>query len=291
MNDLTARTVRSADGTAIEYLTTGHGPGLLMIPGALATARSLGALAVRLGERHTVHVLQRRGRGGSGPQGDRYAIERECEDVEAVRAQTGARLLFGHSYGGLVALQAARGTRDLDAVVAYEPGVSDAGSLPVGWVDQARAEDAAGASMDAFLTFVRGINPDTSGRLPRWLLRLVLRAAMPRAELRETLVLMPEAIREHVEVGRLDSRLADYASITAAVLVVRGTGRATDRQPAALARLVAAIPGARGVALPGLDHFAPEKKPDAVAAVVGPFLDGHAARGTLAAPGTAPNPQ
>ena len=54
-----------------------------------------------------MYVVQRRGRGGSGPQGDRYCIERECEDIEAVRAATGARLIFGHSFGGLVALRAA----------------------------------------------------------------------------------------------------------------------------------------------------------------------------------------
>src|ERR1700753_2228448 len=96
MPDPHARVLPSADGTPVEYLSVGHGPHAIVVPGALAMASDLTPFAALLAQRHTVHVVQRRGRGGSGPQGDRYGIERECEDVEAVRARTGARLVFGH---------------------------------------------------------------------------------------------------------------------------------------------------------------------------------------------------
>jgi pimeloyl-ACP methyl ester carboxylesterase len=115
MPDLDTPVLTSADGTAVEYLSVGRGPHVIVVPGALAMASDLTAFAELLAERHTVHVVQRRGRGGSGPQGDRYGIERECEDIEAVRAGTGARLIFGHSYGGLVALRAACGSAAFDA--------------------------------------------------------------------------------------------------------------------------------------------------------------------------------
>src|ERR1700760_1973202 len=91
--------VTSADGTAVEYLSLGQGPDVLVVPGALALAADLLPLAALLAQRYTVHVVQRRGGGGSGPQGGQYGIARECEDVEAVRAKTGARLIFGHSFG------------------------------------------------------------------------------------------------------------------------------------------------------------------------------------------------
>jgi pimeloyl-ACP methyl ester carboxylesterase len=259
------RLVRSADGTPVEYLAKGNGPPVIVIPGALATASSLLPLAALLARRCTVHVVQRRGRGGSGPQGDQYGIERECEDVEAIRAATGARLLFGHSFGGLVALRSACGNTPYDAVAVYEPGVSVDGSIPADWIGRAREELSAGANFGAFLTFIRGVNPDQTGRVPRWLLRVILPLVIPRAELRQNLALMPQAINEHVEVGRLTTRLADYQGVTAAALIMRGKGPDAGWQAVALSRLAETIPRARTEVFGHLDHFAPEKKPAEIA--------------------------
>jgi pimeloyl-ACP methyl ester carboxylesterase len=192
-----------------------------------------------------------------------------------VRARTGARLVFGHSFGGLVALRAVIGRADYAAVAVYEPGVSVDGSIPVGWTDRARREVAAGADFEAFVTFVRGVNPDQAGRAPRWLLRIILRRALPRAELRQNLALMSQAISEHTEVGRLDGRLADYREVTAAALIMRGKGRPAGRQAVALTRLAETIPRADALAFPGLDHFAPEKNPGAVADAVLRFFAAH----------------
>ena len=279
MLDLHTRVVHSADGTPVEYLTVGHGPHVIVVPGALALAADLIPFASLLGQRHTVHVVQRRGRGGSGPQGDRYGIARECEDIEAVRAATGARLIFGHSFGGLVAVRAALGSVAYDAVAVYEPGISVNGSIPVDWIDRARQEVAAGAEFEAFITFIRGVNPEQTGRAPRWLLRLILKRAIGPAELRQNLALMPQAISEHEEVGRLDSQLTDYHEVAAPTLVMRGKGRDTGRQAVALARLAETIPGAETVAFPELDHFAPEKKPGEIADAVLRFFAAHAPPG------------
>jgi pimeloyl-ACP methyl ester carboxylesterase len=276
MPDLDTLVLTSADGTAVEYLSVGRGPHAIVVPGALAMAPDLAAFATLLAERHTVHVVQRRGRGGSGPQGDRYCIERECEDIEAVRARTGARLIFGHSYGGLVALRAACGSTALDAVAVYEPGISVSGSIPVDWIDRARQEVAAGADFEAFITFARGVNPDQTGRVPRWVLRVILRHAIPGAELRQNLALMPQAISEHAEVGRLDERLADYHEVSAATLIMRGKGSGTSRQAVALARLAETIPHSETMTFPKLDHFAPEKKPGQIADAVLRFFAAHA---------------
>lgn len=275
MSDLAARVATSADGTPVEYLSAGHGPHVIVVPGALAVASDFTAFAGLLAARHTVHVVQRRGRGGSGPQGDRYGIARECEDIEAVRARTGARLIFGHSFGGLVALRAAHGNPAFDAVAVYEPGVSAGGSIPVDWIDRARREVSEGENFEAFITFVRGINPEQTGRLPRRLLRLILRRAIPRVEMRQNLALMPQAISEHVEVGRLDGRLADYRDIAAATLIMRGKGRDTSRQAVALTRLAETIPRSQTATFRRLDHFAPEKQPGEIADVVLRFFAAH----------------
>lgn len=276
MPDLDTQETTSADGTAVEYLSAGRGPGVIVIPGALALARDLAAFAALLAGRHAVHVVQRRGRGGSGPQGDRYGIERECEDIEAVRARTGARLMFGTSFGGLVALRAACGSTAFDAVAVYEPGISVSGSIPADWTGRARQEVAAGADFEAFLTFIRGVNPDQAGRVPRRMLRMIVRRAIPAAELRQNLALMPQAISEHAEVGRLDGRLADYREVAAATLIMRGKGRATSRQAIALARLAETIPRCEARTFPRLDHFAPLKRPGEVADAVLGFFAAHA---------------
>src|SRR3979411_2474317 len=103
-----ARTVRSAGAPTISYHTTGTGPGVLVVPGALSDAADYTALADALAAHFTVHTVQGRGRRGSGPRGHGHVTAADSADLAAVRAATGARYVFGHSYGGLVALEAAR---------------------------------------------------------------------------------------------------------------------------------------------------------------------------------------
>ena len=176
-----------------------------------------------------------------------------------------------------MALRAACGSAAFAAVAVYEPGVSCGGSIPVDWIDRARRELSAGADLEAFLTFVRGVNPSQTGRIPRRLLRVILRHAIPRAELQQDLMLMPQAISEHAEVGRLDGRLADYSEISAATLIMRGKGRSTSRQALTLARLADTIPRSRTVTFPRLDHFAVEKEPGEIAHAVQRFFAAHRA--------------
>jgi pimeloyl-ACP methyl ester carboxylesterase len=275
--DLHPRVATSADGTAVEYLSAGRGPHVIVVPGVLAMASDLAAFAALLARRCTVHVVQRRGRGGSGPQGERYGIARECEDIEAVRARTGARLIFGHSFGGLVALRSACGSAAFDAVAVYEPGISVSGSMPLGWTDRARREVSAGADFEGLTTFLRGISPDQTRRAPRWLSRVMLRHAIPRAELRQNLALLPQAINEYAEAGSLDARFGDYRKVAAATLMMHGHG--TSRHAVAVARLAETIPHSETMTFPELDHVAPEKKPGQVADAVLRFFAAHAQLG------------
>src|SRR6266496_5485853 len=104
----TTHAVLSQDGEKISYLTMGSGPSVLVIPGALSMAADYAAFASALAEHFTVHIIERRGRGKSSPQGDDYSMAKEREDVLALQQKTGASFLVGHSFGGLVALEAAR---------------------------------------------------------------------------------------------------------------------------------------------------------------------------------------
>jgi pimeloyl-ACP methyl ester carboxylesterase len=197
--------VVSADGTGIAYRIVGKGRGVLVVPGALAVARDFDAFARELADRFTVHTIERRGRGESGSQGDEYNIERELEDVAAVQVATGATFLFGHSFGGLIALEAARDNKTFAKVAVYEPGVSIDGSIDTSWAPASEAQLARGQHLAAFITFARGVNPETTGKAPRWLLRLILPLAIRKRERNQKYGLLPAAIREHAEAARLDN--------------------------------------------------------------------------------------
>lgn len=265
--------VTSRDGTRIAYRTVGAGPAAIVVPGALALARDLDAFARALGDRFTVHTVERRGRGASGDSEDAYSIERECEDVAAVQAATGATLLFGHSFGGFIALEAAQRMPAFTNVAAYEPGVSIDGSVPTDWVERCHAELAVERRLDAFVTFARGVNPRTTGRVPRPMLKLILLLAMRAKARQQKYQLIPSAIREHTEAARLDNTYPRYSGIAAEILLItgkKGPTAAGIEEP--LARLLCALPQAQRIAYPRLDHFGPEKRPSEVASTVSAFF-------------------
>ena len=81
----TTHAVLSQDGAKISYLSMGSGPSVLVLPGALSMAADYAAFASALAEHFTVHIIERRGRGLSSPQGDDYSILKEREDVLALQ--------------------------------------------------------------------------------------------------------------------------------------------------------------------------------------------------------------
>jgi pimeloyl-ACP methyl ester carboxylesterase len=267
-----ADVVVSADGTAIAYRTVGKGPAVLVVPGALAVAGDLDALARELADRFTVHTIERRGRGESGPQGDDYSIEREREDLAALQAATGAAFLFGHSFGGLVALETARGNKAFRKIAVYEPGVSIDGSIGTKWIPTSRAQLARGQRLAAFITFARGVNPETTGKAPRWLLRIILPVAIRKREREQKYRLLPAAIREHAQAARLDNTYPHYRDITAEVLLMAGKDATTTGAGRASESLLPVLPTATLATFPALDHFGPEKNPKHVAEAVSAFF-------------------
>ena len=99
-------TVRSADGTPIVFERMGSGPPVVVVNGALADRAATAPVAAVLGEWFTVVAFDRRGVGDSGDTPP-YAAEREIEDLAAViGAVGGSAHVFGHSSGGILALEA-----------------------------------------------------------------------------------------------------------------------------------------------------------------------------------------
>jgi pimeloyl-ACP methyl ester carboxylesterase len=138
MTDAPSRFVESTDGTRIALFSQGRGSPIVLVHGTSADHTTFRVVAPLLAERHTVHAIDRRGRGASGDagaaDGERstdaersgdYTIEREYDDVAAVvdAVATDAREdvdVVGHSFGGRVALGAALRTPRLQRLVVYE---------------------------------------------------------------------------------------------------------------------------------------------------------------------------
>jgi pimeloyl-ACP methyl ester carboxylesterase len=271
--------VRSQDGTWIGYETVGVGDGLLVLGGAWRTSRDYLPFARALAESFAVHVIDRRGRGRSGPQGQAYTIERELEDVAAVQARTQAKFIFGHSYGGLIALEAARRSTALTDIVVYEPGVSLGGSISLGWIVRYRELLAGGDRRGAFAAMVHtaGGAPPALERAPLWYVKLMLRLFIRRHQWREIEPLLETALNEHEQVGALDEKTADrYRSVTARVVLLGGRKSRPQSTTSLFEHLSTSIPNTTTELINGLDHTAPdEKAPDVLAERVRHHLQHH----------------
>jgi pimeloyl-ACP methyl ester carboxylesterase len=267
-------TVFSKDGSRISYLTDGSGPAVIVIPGALALAADYTDFACALAEHFTVHILERRGRGRSSPQGDDYSMTKEREDVLSLQQKTGASFLIGHSFGGLVALEAARNTQALTKIAVYEPGVSIGGSIPMDWIPRYEQKLAENKYLDALVEFSLGTGPDRARKAPRWLMKLLLPLFLSSQDRKQMLGLLTENLREHRELARLDSQYESYREISAGVLLMYGGRTQTSWVDLAMKQLAVILPESETKEFPTLDHFGIDKRaPREVArAVIDYFL-------------------
>jgi pimeloyl-ACP methyl ester carboxylesterase len=266
-------TVISQDGATIGYLSMGNGPAVIVIPGALSTAAEYVDFGNALAKHFTAHIIERRGRGMSSPQGDDYSIEKECEDVLALQKQTDASLLVGHSFGGLVALEVGRRTPSITQIAVYEPGVSINGSIAMGWMPRYRQKLAEGKPLDAFVEFAMGTGPEFARRVPRWYMKLLMPLIMNAHERQVRLGLLRENLREHQEVARLDSTYENYRAISAEVLLLYGGKTDSRWVTLAMERLAAVLPRSETHVFPKLNHFGIDQKaPQEVAQFVSAFL-------------------
>jgi pimeloyl-ACP methyl ester carboxylesterase len=273
-------TLVSVDGTTISYRELGDGPGVVLVHGALQTARSFSRLAESLASSFRVYVPNRRGREGSGPFGPAYGMDREVEDLGALLDRTGARFVFGLSSGALISFCTARARPGIEKLALYEPPLGIDGVDPAAWVPRYRREIDRGRVAAAMVTALKGtgdVEPTTY--LPRALLvplvalGIRLDAANARGE--------RTAMRDLVPTIRYDALLQHEASallvpipeLPGDVLLMGG-----DRSHRSLRRVLDSVvrrmPRARRVQLAKSGHIAADDagRPDEVAAALRAFF-------------------
>jgi pimeloyl-ACP methyl ester carboxylesterase len=277
-------TAVSRDGTLIGFRQMGSGNGVILIHGGMKSSQDFTKLAATLSTAFTVYIPDRRGRGLSGPHGDRFSVQREVEDLQALVAMTQARYMFGLSSGALVALKATPAIPAIEKVALYEPPLSINGSTPTEWVPRYDRELAQGALASAVITAMKGIGTEhTLSRLPRLLLvpfmAVVLRLQRAQGDDVTIRALVPTQRFDMQVVAEMSDTLAEYASLQTPVLLLGGTKSPTYLQ-IALNRLRDTLPHAQLITCPGLGHDGPEDdgQPNVVANALRRFFQEDASR-------------
>ncbi|AGF72863.1 alpha/beta fold hydrolase [Corynebacterium halotolerans] len=246
------------DGGHLDVHSTGSGPGLVLVHGSAVRASDYARLVQNLSTHFTVHTYDRRGRGTALPAADPYSVTGEVDDLAAVLSACSAPHVFGHSYGGYVALRAAL-TVPVARLAVYDPAVSVNGGFPTTFIEPFATAVAGGDNARAFALLGSGLG--TAGVLANLPENLQTRlgAAFLRTPIgREWLKVLPTVVSETRAVRDGDCPAADYSGIDATVLLLAGS-----RSPAYFSRtceeLVDVIPDARRVAVPRSGHDAPNR--------------------------------
>ena len=238
-------------------------PALVLLHATLSTGRQLGPLVRALAAAGDCRVLapDRRGSGRRRLAVPRpVAIDEHLVDLAALLDVEGIEraVLVGHSFGGVLALEAAARLADrVSAVVAYEPPYGPVADEPVRRAFAALAQ----ATADAFATggapaaaeaFVDGV-----GGPGAW-------EALPE---RSRAFLAREGAGALADAGLTGLDPGGLERIACPVAILAGTASEPFYVPIADA-LVGRIPGARRVDLVGLRHTAPITEPALVAAAI-----------------------
>jgi pimeloyl-ACP methyl ester carboxylesterase len=266
-------TTTSTDATEVRAHDEGSGPPVVLLHPGLDDGSRLRRVAELLAPRYRVlrpHRRQYRLDLKADPRlGSPCTVAQEVDDVLAiVRAVGGPVLLYGHSDGGVVALEAlARSPSSFAGAVVYEPAAAVDGPLsgPGGRVlREARAALAANRPGRAMAVFVAG----AAGQ-PPWAARVVgvLTGLIPRYRR-----LVPAQIDSLEALDALGPRLDVWAGITVPTVLLGG-----DRSPASVTRMLeavaAAMPDAERVTMAGRNHGADLRAPREVARVIQAMAD------------------
>ncbi len=258
----TTASVISKDGTTIHYYQAGHGPGVVLVQGAMGTAQNFMQLAEALADTFTVYVPDRRGRGMSGDNGGEYTIQKEVDDLDALLTKTGAHYIYGLSAGAIISLQATLALPAVHKVAIYEPAlfVNGAPAATVARYEREMDQDKVAAALVTAMKAAQ-MGPPIFNLIPRWLLERMTNMALKSedkkgsggyASMRE---LAPTLRHDLKLVVEMSGKLESFKAVRTDVLLLGGS-KSPAYLKAALGALEKILPHAQRIEFPGLGHAA-----------------------------------
>jgi pimeloyl-ACP methyl ester carboxylesterase len=275
-------TATADDGTSVRAQEEGQGRVILILHPGMDTGKSYARVAARLAQHFRVIRLHRRqyrlDLKADPIHGSPCSVADEVKHVLAlVKTLDAPALVFGHSSGGPVALEACLAAPGAFAgAMIYEPAavVPDANGLylslerlaqdgaPGDGLKRARAALAAGRpglAIGIFTQLVVG-----------WPSALANAAGELTALFPAYRQLIPCQIDDLEAMERLGLRLAAYRALDLPVALVGG-----EQSPASLQGMVAgvagAVPGSERITLKGQGHACNTRDPEQLAAVIAAF--------------------
>jgi pimeloyl-ACP methyl ester carboxylesterase len=263
MSELTLERITSADGTSIAIWRSGEGPPLVALHGVTIDHTAWDGVRPRLELARTVLAVDRRGHGASGTGGAEHSLAHEIADLLAVVELLDEPVeVVAHSYGGLVALEAALTCDRIGRLIVYEPSIDDEPGFP-GVVERVAELVSQGEDEQAAVTLLverSGVPPDAIDavrELPLWPILLRGVRVLPR--------------EGAAVVGyRFDPlRLQRLATPTLVLVGEESPGWRRE----AMTRLQTTLPQAELRILAGQGHLATHTAPELLAEKIVSFLE------------------
>lgn len=251
--------VTSRDGTRIGVECAGTGPTVLFVHGGVGDRTRWTPMFPLLASTFTSCAMDRRGRGASGDAPE-YSLAKEAEDVAAVvNSRPGTVLVFGHSYGGVAALEATFLTDRIAALMLYEPPLHEPGDTNLAVAARLEQMIARGDLEQALVTFQTEIvkqSPEETARMqtrPSW------------AGLVATIRVHPRQMRA-LSAYRFDA--ARMKSVTMPTLLLIGEGTLSPYAKRSIAALRESLPDPTVVVLERQEHNAMDGGPTMLAEAI-----------------------
>ncbi|MDQ0680570.1 pimeloyl-ACP methyl ester carboxylesterase [Arthrobacter pascens] len=264
---MTRENIRTPDGGTLELFSTGSelasaGSGVVVVPPSMVTAADYTKFAQKLSAAlgRPVHTFNRRGRGSSSPQPEDYTLDVDIRDLDAVMKYTSSTDVFGHSFGGAIALHAAR-TLPVERLAVYDPAVSVNHSVKADWTAEYERATAAGDDDRALAVMTKGLEAGAFSRMPLSMLTIANKLTAGTPVGRQMRELMRTGVREIKAIIAADMPAEPFLELPLETLIIVG-----EKSPAyfgvACGQIHDVLSGSSYTILPGMGHDGVLRAPD-----------------------------
>jgi pimeloyl-ACP methyl ester carboxylesterase len=209
--------------------------------------------------------MDRRGRGASGDSPE-YSLSKEAEDVAAVvNSRPGPVFVFGHSYGGVAALEATFLTNRIAKLMLYEPPLHEPAGENLAVAGRVEGMVKNGELEQALITFQREIVKQSPEEIAR------MRGRPTWAGLVASMAVHPRQMRA-LSAYRFDA--ARTRSVTMPTLLLIGQDTASPYAKQSIGALRESLPNATVAVLERQEHNAMEAGRDVLAKAIIKFAAG-----------------